>query len=718
MSAPRQRTAAGAALLARALGLHQRGESTSAERLYLELLAAAPDDADALHLLGVLRHRDGRVADGLALIERALAARPNEAPVHCNRGAALRDLGRHDEALAACDRALALDPRHAISAANRVAVLLDLGRPADALAASEYALALAPDTPAVRYNQGRCLQDLGRTEAALDAFEQARAGLPDFMPLLDNLCACLRALGRERDALAVAEQLVALQPDRAANRHLHASVLLTLDRPKDALASLQRALDLDPDQAASQHDLGHAWTALGRPDLALAPYARALALDPSLPFLRGQWLHTRLKVCEWDGLDAETARLVAAIDAGEPATAPFPATLLDLGEARLLRAARTFSTLRHPAVGPALPPWPKTGRIKLGYFSPDFHQHPLAVLCAGLFEQHDRARFEVIGFALGPVREDAMRERLRAGFDRFIEVPSSTDVQIAALARELRIDIAIDLAGPTQGSRGAIFAARAAPVQVAMIGMPGTGGAGFIDHLIADEHVAPNGHEAHYSEHVVRLFGSYLANDSRRAVTGPAPTRASVGLPERGFVFCSFNQNAKITPAVFGLWMELLREVEGSVLWLLQDNPLAATKLRAAAERAGIEPQRIVFAARVPIDAHLARHACADLFLDTLPYNAHTSACDALWAGLPVLTRVGDTFAGRVGASVLHAAGLHELVVHSAAEYTASALELARNPARLATLKARLVGGRDHCALFDTARYTRGLEAAFMAMLD
>ena len=717
MNAPRQRSAAGAALLARALALHRQGDVAHAERLYLDVLAATPDDADALHLLGVLRHHGGRVDDGLALLDRALEALPHDAAVHSNRGAALRDLGRHEEALAGFEQALRLDARHASAAANRAAVLVDLGRPADALAACELALALAPDAAPVHYNHGRGLQDLGRAEAALAAFERARIGLPDFVPLLDNLCDLLRGLGRAREALPLCERLLAIEPHAAARWHLHASVLLALDRPRDALASLERSLALAPDHAASQHDLGHAWTALGRPDLALAPYARAMALDPALPFLRGQWLHTRLKVGDWDGLAARTARLAAAIDAGEPAAAPFAATLLDLSEAQQLRAARIFTAARYGSSAATLAAWPRSGRIRLGYFSPDFHQHALAVLCAGLFEQHDRTRFEVIGFACGPAHEGAMRERLRAGFDRFIDVYASTDAQIVALARELRIDIAIDLAGPTQGSRGAIFAARAAPVQVALVGFPGSGGADYIDHLIADSHVVPLGHERHYAEAVVRLPNSYLANDSKRAPAGTAPMRASVGLPEQGFVFCSFNQNAKIAPDIFALWMGLLREVDASVLWLLQDNPLATRNLRQAAERAGIDPQRLVFAPRMTIAEHLARHGCADLFLDTLPYNAHTSACDALWAGLPVLTRIGESFAGRVGASVLHAAGLPELVVRSAADYRSLALALARDPARLADLKRRLVAGRSTCALFDTTRYARDLEAAFAAMV-
>ncbi|MEO7152808.1 MAG: tetratricopeptide repeat protein [Burkholderiaceae bacterium] len=707
-----------AAQLARALALHQAGRLDAAEPLYRALLASDPDDVDAQHLLGVLWHRSGRIEAGLALIERALAARPHDPALHSNRGAALRDLGRHSDALASFDAALQRDPVHAIAANNRAAALLDLGRADAALGACDAILARLPDDLTAHYHRGRSLQDLGRAEPALAAYQRSRGGRPDFVPALDAELGLLRGLGRHREALAHAERLLALTPPDAERWHGHASLLLELGQPPAALRSLERALALAPDHAASHHDAGHAWIALGRPDLALAPYARAMALAPGLPFLHGQWLHTRLKVCDWRDLAAETARLADAIEAGAPATAPFPTTLLALDEAQQLRVARGYVRHRHGEPVTALPMWPRGPRIRLGYFSPDFHQHPLAMLCAGLFEAHDRDRVEVIAFSYGPPREDALRARLRAGFDRFLDVREDTDAQIVALARSLRVDIAIDLAGPTQDSRGGIFAARAAPVQVAMIGFPGSSGAAHIDHLIADAQVVPKGHEAHYSEHVVRLPHSYYANDDGRAPAGPAPSRASVGLPERGVVFCAFNQNAKITPAVFALWMGLLREIDASVLWLLQDNPLASANLRAAAQRDGIDPTRLVFAPRVAPAEHLARHGCADLYLDTLPYNGHTSACDALWADLPVLTRVGATFAGRVGASLLHAAGLPELVTHSALGYADLARRLAREPALLAGYRERLRAGRTRCALFDTARYARDLEAAYAAMLD
>ena len=709
---------AGAALtLAQARALHQAGRIGEAEPLYRAWLLSKPDDPDALNLLGVLCHRSDRLAEGLALIERAIALAPRSASAHCNRGAALRDLGRLDAALDSVDTALRLDPDHAIAATNRAALLLELHRPAEALAACERVLARRPHDVAAHHHRGRSLQDLGQADAALGAYAQALAAQPAFIPALDAGVDLLRGLGRLREALPLCERLCALEPAAAARWHLQGSLLLELGRPQDALRSFERALALQPEHAPSLHDSGHAWTALGRPDLALEPYRRALALEPGLPFLRGQWLHTRLKVGEWDRLDLETAHLAQAIEAQAAATVPFPATVLALTEAQLLQAARTYSRQRHGAAAPRLPAWPRGARVRLGYFSPDFHQHALATLCAGLFECHDRSRFEVFGYSFGPPRAGALRERLRAGFEHFIDVSEWTDAQIVEHARGLRIDIAIDLAGCTQGAREAIFARRAAPVQVAMIGFPGSSGAAFIDHLIADDRVVPPPSRAHYSEHVVALPHSYLANDAWRAAAGPPPSRVSVGLPEPGFVFCAFNPTAKITPAVFGLWMALLRELDASVLWLLQDNPLATRNLRAAAERAGIDPARLVFAPRVAPAEHLARHGCADLYLDTLPYNAHTSACDALWAGLPVLTRVGHTFAGRVGSSLLHAVGLPELVVGTERAYVALALHLARHPAELHALEARLVAGRSTCALFDTRRYARDLEQAFESML-
>jgi len=355
-------------------------------------------------------------------------------------------------------------------------------------------------------------------------------------------------------------------------------------------------------------------------------------------------------------------------------------------------------------------------RIRLGYFSADLYHHATANLMAGLFEQHDRSCFEVIAFSFGPSKADAMRRRLEGAFDQFHDVGYLSDSGIAELATRIGIDIAIDLKGFTQHARSGIFAQRVAPLQVNYLGYPGTMAADYIDYLIADQDVIPSGHTAHYREKIVWLPHCYQVNDDRRALADDTFNRRGAGLPEQGFVFCCFNNNWKITPAVFSLWMQLLQRVPGSVLWLLEDTPLAAANLRRAAAAHGIAAGRLVFAPRMSLDQHLARHRVADLFLDTLPYNAHTTASDALWAGLPVITRQGETFASRVAASLLKAVGLPELITASADAYLALALELANDAPRLAALHQKLADNRLVQPLFDTRLFARHIEAGYTAM--
>ncbi len=357
-------------------------------------------------------------------------------------------------------------------------------------------------------------------------------------------------------------------------------------------------------------------------------------------------------------------------------------------------------------------------KIRVAYLSADFHEHATTHLMAGLFEHHDADRFEITAISFGPDRRDDMRRRLSKAFGRFIDVRGKSDREVALLLREMEIDIAVDLKGYTQGSRPGILAQRPAPVQINYLGMPATMGTSCMDYIIADAWVIPPEDHLHYAERILYLPDSYQATDDSRNIDAHAPSRADLSLPEEDFVFCCFNNNYKITPDLFTLWMRLLHQVSGSVLWLLEDNPVATRNLRAEARRRGIAPERLVFAPRVAAGAHLARHRCADLCLDTLPYNAHTTASDALWAGLPVLTCAGTTFAGRVAASLLSAAGLPELITRDLDHYAALALELARNPARLRDIRARLAHNRDTCPLFATDRFRRHLESAYTILWE
>jgi predicted O-linked N-acetylglucosamine transferase (SPINDLY family) len=582
------------------------------------------------------------------------------------------------------------------------------------------ALAVDPRNAAAYSNRGNTLLDLKRFDEALASFDQALAIQPDFADALNNRGNALQALQRHAEAVDSYDRALAIRPGNAqALTHL-GNVLQGLRRHEEALASYARALAIKPDQAEALTSRGNLLVDLKRFDDALTSYARALSVRPDYPHLLGNWVHTKMKVCDWSGLAAAFDHLAAGIAAGRPVASPFAILGTPLPSSLQRKCAEMLIAAKFPAVtSPG-----DTGfaarhdRIRLGYFSADFYSHATAYLMAGLFEAHDRSRFELVAFSSGPPASDPMRARLEAAFDRFIDVRETSDADIALLARSLEIDIAVDLKGFTQDGRTEIFARRAAPLQVSYLGYPGTMGADYIDYLIADRTLIPAEHVGDYAEKIAYLPHTYQSNDSRRAIADQQFTRQAAGLPEQGFVFCCFNNNWKITPAVFDIWMRLLQQVAGSVLWLFEDNPTAGRNLRAEAQKRGIAPERLVFAPRMNLPEHLARHRLADLFLDTLPYNAHTTASDALWAGLPVLTRLGETFAGRVAASLLKAVGLPELVTDSPEAYEALALELATDQQKLAALRQRLAANRLTQPLFDTALFARHIEAAYTAMWE
>jgi predicted O-linked N-acetylglucosamine transferase (SPINDLY family) len=430
-------------------------------------------------------------------------------------------------------------------------------------------------------------------------------------------------------------------------------------------------------------------------------------------------LRIKTSICDWNGLPQLRDAVLQAIERGSRVCNPFVLLNVNCTSALQRKCAELFVKDKFP-----VQPSPMTcsvsasnDRIRVAYLSADFHSHATAYLMAGVFEQHRKDRFELYAISFGKGDGSEMRARLEQGFEHFIDVRQMSDKDVAALLRDKNVDIAVDLKGFTREARTGIFALRPAPIQVNYLGYPGTMGAGYFDYLIADRIVVPEVHQPHYSEKLVYLPDTYQCNDSKRAGAA-ASGRVDVGLPVQGFVFCSFNHNHKITPEVFDVWMRMLHQVKSSVLWLLRSHPSAAANLQREAESRGISGERLIFAPQVPQAEHLARLPLADLVLDTLPYGAHTTASDALWAGVPVLTCTGETFPGRVGTSLLNAIGLPELVTDSLAEYERRALSLARDPFALAQVRAKLVRNRDTHPLFDTARFTRHLEAAYTRMVE
>ena len=503
-------------------------------------------------------------------------------------------------------------------------------------------------------------------------------------------------------------------PELWSNR---GTALVAAKHPEAALASFNRALELNPGFLGAIANRAHVLFELQRYGEAIPDYEKLLARDPGHAYSAGNLVFCRLQCCDWARLETDRRTIVARLRMGQRVVPPVLSVALLESAADQMGAAQIVAREKFPPA-PAL--WRgeayRHDRVRVAYVSADFHAHATAVLTAGMFEAHDRSRFETVAISFGRDDGSATRGRLSRAFDRFIDARGKSDMDIAQIIRELEIDIAVDLKGYTSDARPAVFSSRPAPLQVNYLGFPGTMGAPFMDYLIADPIVVPAAHKSFYAEKIVWLPDAYQPNDRSRDVADAPVDRASAGLPPSGVVFCCFNNSYKIQPKLFDVWMRLLKGVEDSVLWLLTDNDTATQNLQREAAARGVEPARLVFAPRAPLPEHLARHTLADLFLDTLPYNAHTTASDALWMGLPIVTCKGDTFAGRVAASVLHAAGLPELVTESLVDYETLALRLARDPVVLAGIKAKLKKECDTVALFDVARFTRHIEAAYVAM--
>ncbi|HYC03485.1 MAG TPA: hypothetical protein VED40_09345 [Azospirillaceae bacterium] len=639
--------------LAAAANLYLTGQPAAAAAACRAILRTVPDQADALHLLGVAEAALGHGAAAERALTLAIAVRPESAEAYGNLGVLMQRQGRGAAAWRQQSRALRLDPGNTGTRVGRALTLLGSGNPAAALEDLRIAIRHVPgDARAARL-----------------------------------LAAAARLIGH-------------------------------LDM---AIAAARRAVLVRPDDAEAHRELGHALRAAGAPVAAARAYRRAWRLAPRSGEAAGDLLVASLTLCDWSDHDRLTATLKNLIDTGAGVVAPLVAMVIDTDAAQQDRAARHFY---RAAVAPDLlvagparrARWSR--RLHLGYLSADLQNHATANLVAELFELHDRAGFRVAAFSYGPDDGSAMRRRIACGVDRFHDIGGMASDAVAALLAIEEIDILVDLKGWTKDARPDLLRQRLAPVQVSWLGYPGPSGCPFMDYLLGDPVVTPAEDQPFYLERLAILPETYQVNDRRRPLDGRTWDRRGYGLPETGPVFCCFNATVKIAPAVFAVWMRLLAQLSGSVLWLLEPPPPAADALRRAAVAAGIDPKRLVFAPRLAPADHLARYRAADIVLDTFPYTGHTTTSDALWMGAPVVTLQGGTFASRVAGSLMRAAGLPQTIAFSLAEYEALALSLARSPGALAVLRRRLEAGRATVPLFDTPRFTHHLEAAFRIMAD
>jgi predicted O-linked N-acetylglucosamine transferase (SPINDLY family) len=665
----------------KALAFHRQGQLALAQAVYEQILEIQPRNAHALHLLGVIAAQMQNPRKAVELIGAAIELNPNVAAAYNNRGSALKELGRFEEAMADYDRAIAIEAGYAEAYFNRGVVLYELKQLTAALASYTQAIAAKPNFAGAYFNRGIVLRELRQLEAALASYDRAIAIKADYVEAYLN----------------------------------RGNVLSDLQQFPAALASYDRVISIRPDYAAAYVSRAKVFLDLKQYETAIASFDRAAALKPDFKFLQSLRRHARMQVCDWGDFDVDVTNLHAGIERQELVSQPFP--LLALSESGLShrKAAELYVREECPPnqALSAILERPRHDRIRIGYFSADFRDHPVVTLAAELFETHDRSRFETTAFSFGPDTQDTMRRRMERAFDRFIDVRGSSNADIALLARSLEIDIAVDLMAFTAECRPQIFALRAAPVQVNFLGYPGTMGAPYMDYLIADRTLIPEDSQSHYSEKIIYLPNSYQVNDAKRPVAEVRFTREDLGLPPSGFVFCCFNNSYKITPGTFDSWMRILSRVEGSVLWLLEDNASVANNLRREAVRRNVHAERLVFARRVPMPEHLARLRVGDLFIDTLPYNAHTTASEALWVGLPLVTCLGETFAGRVAASLLKAIDLPELITSNREQFVELAVELATDAPRLAKIREKLADNRLTTPLFDAQLFARHIEAAY-----
>ena len=567
------------------------------------------------------------------------------------------------------------------------------------------------------YSLAVIMMQRGENAAALELMARAVLVTKGFAPLWMAYGSALQAAGRPTDALIAYDNAILLNP-QSTEALLNSGVLLRESfRHQEALDRFQRVLAYEPDHEGALVNSAIILTEFKRSEEAIQAFEKLLKLNPHYEWGQGLLAYERLHVCDWTDFHASAQQMVEGIKAGRKTCKSLPLMAFSDDACAHQISAKLFGE-RFP---PQSPLWKgeryRHKKIRLAYVSPDLREHPVGHLMAGIFEHHDKNRFETIAISLGIDDQSRLRARMLNCFDRFIDARMMMSRQIAELMREMEIDIAVDLAGYTADSRTDVFAHRPAPVQVNYLGYPGTLGVPYMDYIIADRHVIPEDHQRFYDEKVVYLPDAYLPTDAGLKIADRTPTRAECGLPDDGVVFCSFSHDYKINPPLFDIWMRLLQQVPGSVLWLMSRGDAAQSHLRNEAAQRGIDPSRLVFASRVPmVEDHLARYRQADIFLDTHPYNAHTTAADALMAGLPVVTFMGGAFPARVAASLLHAIGMPELVADSPEAYEALALKLAQDSSLRQSLRAKLAVNQTSHALFDTERFCRNMEAIYISM--
>jgi protein O-GlcNAc transferase len=686
-----------------------------------KVISIDPTNAEAHCNLGYTLSKTKNYELAIASFDRAIELNPKFADAFLNRGNALNNLKRYDEALAAFEKALSLKPNMAEACLGRGNTYFKLKRYDEALGAYDKALALKPDLIWAWIGRGNTYVEFQNYDKAFAAYDRALAVKPDLAEAWLGRGNTYFELKRYDEAFATYEKALAFKPDLVEGWLSLGNTYFELKRYDEALAAYNRALTLKSDFVEAWLGRATLFRELIRHDEAARDYAKVLEINPSFPFAKGRLLHQKMLICDWHGVKSLIEEIERDLASGKRSAEPFGWQGIATSERSLSLCANLYNQSEFPAKVKQLRGIACGGnakKVRVGYLSGEFREQATSHLFVGVLENHDHSQFDIYAFDNGWDDKSEIRQRINASVPNIIDISRVSDLSASEVIGDNQIDILVNLNGYFGRSRMGVFAQRAAPIQVNYLGFPGTLGATYIDYIIADKHVIPEKNKVFYNEKVVYLPNCYQANDQKKKIGPRVFTRRECGLPEADFVFCCFNNSYKITPSIFDCWVRILKRLEGSVLWLIESNVIALRNLNTEAKARGINPERLVFAKHLPLADHLARLCLADLCLDTLPYNAHTTASDALWVGLPVLTQIGETFAGRVAASLLEAIGLPELVTSSEHAYEALAVELATNPDKLADVKRKLFNRRFTTALFDTRQFTRHIEKAYLAMTD
>ena len=634
---------------------------------------------------GLVALQEGKLHKAVIIFTEIIKIKPKITEVHFNLGVSLQQLHKLDEAKLSYKKTIELNPNFAEAYNNLGVVEKNLGKFEESEANYRKAVKINPNFFEAHNNLGNILQKNNKLSDAEESYRTVIALNPNFVKAHYNLGNLFHALGKFNDSEKC----------------------------------YRKALELKPNYAEAYSNLGNALEEQGQLEEALSSYAHAITLKNDIDYLFGHYLHLRIRLCIWLKLSDDLNKLINKINSGEKASYPFPLlSLIDDPDIHK-KSAEIYLNDKYPKSNffPKISNNYSHQKIKIGYFSADFWNHPVAYLTSELYEIHDRKIFEIYAFSFGRDTNDEFNNRIKKGVDHFIDTRDMTDIDVVRLARSLEIDIAIDLGGYTRGSRQAIFAMSVAPIQVSYLGYAGTMGGDYIDYLIADRTIVPKKNKKFYSEKIVYLPNNYMVSESKVKPSKRKFIRKDFGLPIDGFVFCCFNNAYKITPNIFIRWMKILAKVDGSVLWLSDTRGAIVDNLKKEAQKNGIDKNRLIFASPLLLrEDYLSRITLADLFIDTLPFNAHATASDTLRMGVPLITCPGKSFASRVAASLLNTLNLPELITSTLDEYESLAIELAKNPEKLKNIKDKLLKNLSTSPLYDTSLFAKNLEVAYLAM--